>query len=87
MDFAAAEKRNKNDVEIAFSGWASWGAAVLRPYMIEARICGGDVASTSCESLRDDWVWFFGVDAEFLDGFVEDLGVEFAVEVKLVQRG
>ena len=31
--------------------------------------------------LRNDWVWLFRVDAEVLDGFVEDLRLDFAVEV------
>ena len=75
---AHEEKERKSDAEITVNAWASWGAAVLRPYNILPRI--GD-------RLRSDRVGFFGIDAEVLDGFVEDFGLEFAVEVQLVQRG
>ena len=39
--------------------------SVLRPHNVVPR---------PGELLRSHWVLFFGVDAEFLDGFVEDFG-------------
>jgi hypothetical protein len=47
-------KERKSDAEIIVKAWASWGAAVLRPYNIVPRI--GD-------RLGSNRVGFFGVDS------------------------
>src|SRR5580704_14559315 len=40
-----------------------------------------------CDRLGGDWVRLVGVDAEILDGFVDDAALDFAVLEKFVERG
>ena len=57
------------------------GSLVNAPFGTESMLTNQFVTA-----LRDDRVRFLGVDAEVLDGFVEDGALDFALYEKFMQR-